>query len=473
MSEPKVWAKKSTFIFAAAGSAIGLGNLWKFPYMVGENGGGAFVLVYLLCVLLIGIPLMMSESIVGKYSHGNAIDAISQTAKRSNASQHWRGIAIFSMVTIFIILSFYSVIAGWAFDYTYAFATGEIGTGVDEVGKYFGELLGDSKRLIIWHSVFMLLTAVIIARGAQEGIEKALGVMMPVLFVLLFIVVAYSAFATGKFGDTLTYMFNPDFSKITPVVVIKAMGQAFFSLSLGMCVIMTYAAYMRKDVSITESSLYVSGLDTVMALLAGLAIFPIVFANGLDSGSGPGLLFVTLSTAFSQLGTIGVILGVAFFFLVIIAALSSSISMVEPFVKWCEEHNINRIVATFAYCLAVWAFGLITVYSFNDWSVVEFFGTEAKPFLGMGKSPFDALDFLTSSVFLPLGGLLTALYVGWAMNKMISREQLFTLNGALFGLWLFIMRFVAPIMIGIIFVFYALGEETMNTFIAYVTNLFK
>ncbi len=458
MSEPKVWAKKSTFIFAAAGSAIGLGNLWKFPYMVGENGGGAFVIVYLLCVLLIGLPLMMSETIVGKYSHGNAIDAIGVTAERSGASQGWRGIAVLSMVVIFIILSFYSVIAGWAFDYTKAFMMGDMGHSAKEVGAYFGDLLADPKRLIIWHTVFMFLTAIIIARGAQEGIEKALGIMMPVLFILLFIVVGYSAFATGAFGKTLTYMFSPDFSKITPMVVINAMGQAFFSLSLGMCVIMTYAAYMRKDVSITESSIYVSGLDTLMALLAGLAIFPIVFANGLDSGSGPGLLFVTLSTAFTQLGTMGTILGVSFFFLVIIAALSSSISMVEPFVKWCEEHlGWNRFAVTFLYCFAVWAFGLITVFSFNIWGKVDVLGT--------GKNPFDLLDFVTSSICLPIGGLLVSIYVGWVMNKDISREQLSTLSGALFGLWLFVVRFVAPVLITIVFISSVLGEEKMNALI--------
>lgn len=474
MSEPKVWARKSTFIFAAAGSAIGLGNIWKFPYMVGENGGGAFVLVYLICVLLIGLPVMMSETIVGKYSHGNAIDAISKTAKRSNASQWWKGTAVLSMVVIFVILSFYSVIAGWAVDYTYNFAIGEFsGKNADQVGKFFGDLLADPQRLIIWHSVFMFLTAVIIARGAQEGIEKSLGVMMPLLFILLIAVVGYSMFATGKFSETINYMFSADFSKITPMVIIKAMGQAFFSLSLGMCVIMTYAAYMRKDVSITESSLYVTGLDTIMALLAGLAIFPIVFANGMNTGSGPGLLFVTLSTAFAQLGVIGTVLGIAFFFLVIIAALSSSISLVEPFVKWCEEHfGINRVVTTFAYCFAVWAFGLITIYSFNDWSVVEFMGTEDKPLLGIGKSPFDVLDFFASSVFLPLGGLLISLYVGWAMDKEISREQLFTLSGFFFSLWLVVMRFVVPVLICLVFVSSILGEAKTVEIIEQVTNYF-
>ncbi len=466
MSEPKVWAKKSTFIFAAAGSAIGLGNIWKFPYMVGENGGGAFVLVYLLCVLLIGLPVMMSETIVGKYSHGNAIDAISKTAERSNASQWWKGTAVLGMITIFIILSFYSVIAGWAFDYTYNFAIGEFtGKSADQVGKFFGDLLADPKRLIIWHSVFMILTALIIARGAQEGIEKSLGIMMPVLFILLIAIVGYSMFATGKFSQTMDYMFSMDFSKVTPMVVINAMGQAFFSLSLGMCVIMTYAAYMRKDVSITESSIYVTGLDTLMALLAGLAIFPIVFANDMNASAGPGLLFVTLSTAFAQLDTIGLVLGVAFFFLVIIAAVSSSISMVEPFVKWCEERfGVNRFVTTFVYCFAVWAFGLISLFSFNIWGKVDVLGT--------GKNPFDLLDFVSSSILLPLGGLLVALYVGWGMSKKISREQLFSLNGFFFGLWLFVMRFIVPVLILLVFVSSILGEAKMNAIINQIAAYF-
>lgn len=464
MSEATVWTKKSTFIFAAAGSAIGLGNIWKFPYMVGESGGGAFVLIYLISVLLIGLPIMMSETIVGKYSHGNAIDAISETAKRSGVSQLWKGTAILGMVVIFVILSFYSVIAGWAIDYTYHFASGSLnGKAAEAVGEFFGNLLADPKRLMLWHGIFMLLTAFIIARGAKEGIEKSLGIMMPMLFILLLGIVAYSMFATGQFEHTLSYMFSLDFSKITPIVVIKALGQAFFSLSLGMCVIMTYASYMRKDVSITESSLYITGLDTGMALLAGLAIFPIVFANDLSPGSGPGLLFVTLSTAFAQMGIIGSILGVLFFFLVIIAALSSSISMVEPFVKWCEERfKLNRFIVAFTYCFIVWVFGLITVFSFNIWSTVDVFGT--------GKNPFDLLDFLTSSIFLPLGGLLVALYVGWAMNKSISREQLFSLNGFFFSLWLFLIRFVVPVLILLIFLSSILGDEKMKALIQSITG---
>lgn len=466
MKELQIWTRKSTFIFAAAGSAIGLGNLWKFPYMVGENGGGAFVLIYLACVLLIGLPIMMSESIVGKYSKGNAIDAISVTALRSNASQWWKSTAIIGMIGIFFILSFYSVIAGWAFDYTYHFAAGDFaGKSVGEVGTFFQKLLENPKQLIIWHSVFMLLTALIISRGAKAGIEKSLDIMMPVLFILLIAIVIYSMAATGKFSQTLTYMFSADFSKITPIVVINALGQAFFSLSLGMCVIMTYAAYMREDVSITESSIYVTALDTGMALLAGLAIFPIVFANDMSVGSGPGLLFVTLSTAFAQLGTIGSILGVAFFFLVILAAISSSISMVEPFVKWCEEHfKINRIAITFIYCFVVWLVGLITVFSFNLWKDVDVLGT--------GKTPFDLLDFVTSSIILPLGGLLVALYVGWGLSPKISREELFKLNGFFFVLWLFIVRFIAPILISVVFISSILGEEKMTELINSVIAFF-
>ncbi|PIE42384.1 MAG: sodium-dependent transporter [Gammaproteobacteria bacterium] len=459
MNDKLVWAKKSTFILAATGSAIGLGNLWKFPYMVGENGGGAFVLVYLVCVLLIGLPVMMSETIVGKYSHGNAIDAIAKTAKRSNASQLWKGTAVMGMVAIFVILSFYSVIAGWALDYTYHFVTGELtGKSVDEVKRFFDTLLADPKRQILWHGLFMFLTAAIIARGAQEGIEKSLGIMMPLLFVLLLAIVGYSMLATGRFNETFEYMFSMDFSKVTPMVVINAMGQAFFSLSLGMCVIMTYAAYMRKDVSITESSLYITALDTVMALLAGLAIFPIVFANDMSAGAGPGLLFVTLSTAFAQMGTVGMILGITFFFLVIIAALSSSISMVEPFVKWFEERfGLSRFATTFTYCLVVWAFGLLSLLSFNIWADVDVLGT--------GKNPFDLLDFITSSILLPLGGLLISLYVGWAMDKTISREQLFSLNGFFFTLWLVIMRFIVPVLIGLVFLSSILGEEKMTAII--------
>ncbi len=455
--EKQVWAKKSTFIFAAAGSAIGLGNIWKFPYMVGENGGGAFVLVYLLCVLIIGLPLMMSESIVGKYSHGNAIDAIRATSKDSNASKFWMTIPIIGFVCMFLLLSFYSVIAGWALDYTYGFATGKFnGISAKDVGGIFDGLLASPTKMIIWHTVFTAATAFIIGKGATDGIEKALSVMMPLLVILLVAITLYSAFATDYFAAGVKFLFEPDFSKITLSVVINALGQAFFSLSLGMCAIMTYAAYMRDDVSITESSVWVVILDTAMALLAGLAIFPIVFANGLEASGGPGLLFVTLSTAFAKMSA-GTILGFGFFFLVTLAAISSSISMVEPVVKWIsEKFNTSRKSATYLYCFVVWVFGLLTVFSFSN----------GDTFIIFGKTPFDIIDYFTANILLPLGGLLLALYIGWVLNKEISKKQLFTLNGFIFSVWYFIVKFIAPVLILIILVSMVLGEEKVNQIIS-------
>lgn len=453
MSSNKLnWSRRSTFILAAAGSAIGLGNLWKFPYMAGENGGGAFVLVYLLCILIIGLPIMMSESLIGRRSHSDAMTAIGKAAADSNGSKNWQAIASIGFVCVFLLFSFYSVIAGWALDYTVGFALGDFfGKNQDEVEGLFDALLASPARLIGWHTVFTIMTAVIIMGGARKGIEKAIAVMMPLLIIILFGMLVFSATQTGKFMEGVHFLFNWSPEKLKdPSVVISALGHAFFSLSLGMCAIMTYASYMQDDIPITQSAAWVTVLDTLIALAAGLVIFPIVFAHGMAAGSGPGLLFVTLSTAFADGGSLGTVLGVVFFFLVSIAALSSSISIVEPVVRWTiERFDVSRKAATVSYCGLTWLLGLATVFSFNIWSDVHLLGGE--------KTPFDLIDYLVSNILLPLGGLFIALFTGWVVSKNVSREQLPELSDALFHLWHFMIKFVAPV--AILLVFYSVIAE--------------
>lgn len=448
-----IWSRRSTFILAAAGSAIGLGNLWKFPYMAGENGGGAFVLVYLLCILVIGLPIMMSESLIGRRSHSDAMTAIREAASDSNGSAGWQIIAGIGFICVFLLFSFYSVIAGWALDYTVGFASGSFtGKTQDDVGAMFDGLLASPARLIGWHTLFTILTAVIIMGGARKGIEKAITVLMPLLIAILFGMLIFSATQTGKFMDGVHFLFNWSPEKLKdPSVIISALGHAFFSLSLGMCAIMTYASYMQDDVSITQSALWVTALDTIIALVAGLVIFPIVFAHGMEAGSGPGLLFVTLSTAFADGGGLGSLLGVVFFFLVSIAALSSSISIVEPVVRWTTERfSVSRKAATVFYCVLTWLLGLATVFSFNIWSDVHL--------LGNGKTPFDLIDYLVSNILLPLGGLLIALFTGWVVSKNIAREQLPELSNGLFNLWRFMVKFVAPVAILLVFYSVIVGK---------------
>ncbi|MEC9386188.1 sodium-dependent transporter [Marinobacter sp. bablab_jr008] len=444
-----LWSSRLAFILAATGSAVGLGNIWKFPYVTGENGGGAFVLVYLLCIAIIGIPIMMAEVMIGRRGGHSPVNSIKAIAQRDGLNPAWKLVGAVGILAGFLILSFYSVIGGWAISYVGTTASGQLsGQTADAVGAIFSGLLSNPGTLLLWHTVFMALVMLVVAKGVRSGLERAVSILMPALFVLLLIVVGY-AMTTGHFGQAAAFLFQPDFSKLTTSGVLVALGHAFFTLSLGMAVMMAYGSYLPKKISIAKTSITVSVIDTGVALLAGLAIFPIVFANGLEPGAGPGLIFQTLPLAFGQM-PMGSLFGTLFFILLIFAAWTSGISLLEPIVEWLEEQKgMNRTVSTLGAGVVCWALGIASILSLNLWA--DFAPLGFIPMLE-GKTIFDLLDFFTANILLPLGGLLVALMAGWVMSKPAMEKEL-ALSPGTFNLWFVTVRFITPIAVGVVFIY--------------------
>lgn len=434
------WSSRFTFILAATGSAVGLGNIWKFPYITGENGGGAFVLVYLLCVLAIGIPIMIAEIMMGRRGRQSPINTMQFLAEEASADKRWHFLGWMGVLAGFLILSYYSVIAGWALSYVLKAFLGSFSGGDSEhIKSLFDQFIASPWQLIFWHTVFMVATMVIVARGVSGGLEKAVRFLMPALFVILLLLVGY-AMTTGFYEQGLEFMFDPDFSKIDGDAILTAMGHAFFTLSLGMGAIMVYGSYLPKHVSVAQTALYIAGADTIVALLAGMAIFPIVFANGLEPGSGPGLIFQTLPIAFGNM-TAGWLFGVMFFVLLVFAALSSSISLIEPAVAWLVENkDMSRRTASIWSGIVTWLVGVAVAFSFNIWSEITVFD----------KSVFDLLDYLTANLMLPIGGFCIAVFSGWVMKKEHSQEEL-ELFGLTYDLWHYLVKFIAPAAVFIVF----------------------
>ncbi|WP_418903694.1 sodium-dependent transporter [Pokkaliibacter plantistimulans] len=439
------WSSRMAFILAATGSAVGLGNIWKFPYITGENGGGAFVLVYLLCIAIIGIPIMMAEVLIGRRGGHSPINSMRTLARIFKLSPRWVWLAGMGVFASFVILSFYSVIGGWATSYVLTAASGQLsGQSADAIGAMFSGLLGDPVRLLIWHSLFMGLTMLVVARGLRGGLERSVTILMPALFILLLIMVGYAS-TTGHFGEAARFLFQPDFSRLTTQGVLIALGHAFFTLSLGIGVMMAYGSYLQQDISIARTSVTVSVLDTVVALLAGMAIFPIVFANGLEPGSGPGLIFQTLPLAFAQMPW-GSVFGTVFFVLLVFAAWTSAISLLEPIVEWLEEMDgMNRVTSTLLAGGLCWLLGIASILSLNACPLAMF------P-LFEGKTIFDLLDYLTANVLLPLGGLTVAVFAGWFLKRATLEEEL-ALPQPWFGLWYSVLRYISPVAVAIVFVY--------------------
>ncbi|MGV6817173.1 MAG: sodium-dependent transporter [Thiotrichales bacterium] len=435
------WSGRLAFILAATGSAVGLGNIWKFPYITGENGGGAFVLVYLLCIAVIGVPIMMAEVLLGRRGRQSPINTMAKLAKAEGVSHNWKWLGIMGVVTGFIILSYYSVIAGWALAYIERSITGTFTqASAEQVGAVFSGLTGDWEKLLGWHTIFMVATMLIVLRGVRAGLEKAVTILMPGLFLILVFLVGYAA-ANGNFTQGFNFLFNPDFSKLTGHAILVAMGHAFFTLSLGMGAIMIYGSYLPKEVSISRAAFTVAAADTVVALLAGLAIFPVVFANQMEPGAGPGLVFQTLPLAFGQMPG-GVLIGTLFFVMLVFAALSSAISLIEPAVTWLiETTRMGRAQASLTVGVLTWMLGIGTVLSFNAWSDKTI----------LGKTFFDILDFLSANILLPLGGFLIAIFVGWQMHRSSALDELGLKDGAGFELWHFLIRFIAPAAVLVVF----------------------
>ncbi|MBS3964330.1 MAG: sodium-dependent transporter [Methylomonas sp.] len=434
------WSSRFAFILAATGSAVGLGNIWKFPYITGENGGGAFVMVYLACVAALGIPIMIAEIMLGRRGRQSPINTMQSLAQEAGRDPRWHYLGWSGMIAGFLILAYYSVIAGWAMAYIFkAFFGAFIGSDAIEIKQLFDDLMAKPTQQIFWHSAFMFLTMAVVMRGVQGGLEKAVRFLMPTLFVLLVVLVGY-AMTTGTYDQGVDFLFTPDFSKIDADAVLTAMGHAFFTLSLGMGAIMIYGSYLPGDVSIARTTFYIAGADTVVALLASIAIFPLVFANNLEVGAGPGLIFQTLPLAFGQM-TGGWLFGIVFFVLLFFAALSSSISLIEPAVAWLvENREIERHQACVWSGLSCWALGVAVVFSFNVWSDVTLFG----------KNLFELLDYLTANLLLPLGGMAIAIFVGWQMQRHHAEQEL-ALPSSGFDVWYLLIRYLAPAAVFLVF----------------------
>ncbi|WP_185235429.1 sodium-dependent transporter [Teredinibacter franksiae] len=437
-----MWGSRWTFILAATGSAVGLGNIWKFPYIAGENGGGAFVLVYLVCIALVGIPVMMAEVLIGRRGRMSPINAMRYVTREAGLHSGWTSIGWMGVLAGLMIMAFYSVVAGWALNYVVEAGSGAFnGTSGEIAGGAFGEFLQDKSKLTLWHSLFSVMTLVVVAAGVTRGLGMVARVLMPFLFVVLILLLAYG-FKNGDFGAAFNFLFDFKFDKLTWGGVLVALGHAFFTLSLGMGAIMAYGAYMPGHASLGRTIITVGLLDTLVALIAGMAIFPIVFGTpGLEAGAGPGLMFVSLPVAFGNMAA-GQLFGTLFFVLVAVAAWSSAVSLIEPGVAWLvESKKFNRITATTALTLLAWLGGMGCIWS-NNW-------LEDKP---AGVYVFESLDFLTSQIMLPLGGLFIAIFVGWLMRRAIVCSEMDAEGHPLFDIWLFVVRYVSPILIAIVMI---------------------
>ncbi len=434
------WSGRMAFIMAVTGSAVGLGNIWKFPYIAGQNGGGAFVLVYLVCVFLIGMPVMMSEILIGRRGRRNPVATMSLLGEEEGSSRNWRWVGAMGVIAGFLILSYYSVIGGWTLAYILKSVSGSFtGATAADVEGAFAAYTGSFWKLTLSHTLFMGITVFVVARGVERGLEKAVRFMVPALLLLMLALLGY-AINSGEFGAGLDFMFSADFSALTWDSVLAAMGQAFFTLSIDMGAVMAYGAYLPEETSITGASTAVVIADTAIAMLAGLVIFPLVFANGLNPADGPGLVFVTLPLAFGQM-TGGTFFATLFFVLLTFAAWTSALGLVEPSVAWCVEHlNRSRAQAALLVGFGIWALGFGTIVSFNVFADVSFWrGTI-----------FDNIDHVTSNILLPLGGVLIVVFAGWVMCRNSTSEELGG-AGRIYSAWRFLARYVAPI--AILFVF--------------------
>lgn len=432
-------------ILATAGSAVGLGNIWRFPYMAGNNGGAAFILVYIGCVLLLGIPCMISEFIIGREGASNTARAYT---KLSNGTA-WKYIGFMGVLTGFLIIGYYAVVAGWCLQYIFASAAGELQGDPKYVAGYFSEFSASPVKPVLWTVAILVITHLVVIRGVRGGIEKASKMFMPTLFVLLLGLVVASCNLPGS-GAGVEFLLKPDFSKVDSGVFLGALGQAFYSLSIGMGCICTYASYFSRRTNLLNTAVHISLVDTMVAVLAGLMIFPSAFSVGIAPDSGPSLIFMTLPNVFQQafihLPLVGYIVSIVFYVLLSLAALTSLISLHEVCTAFfLEEFRISRLRgATFVTVIACVVGALCSLsLGHTDLQLTIF-----------GKSVFDALDFVTGQILLPFGGFLTCLFLGWYVPKKIVKDQFTnwgTLRGALFGVYLFCVRFVCPICIMLIF----------------------
>lgn len=436
------WGSQWGFILAAMGSAIGLANIWRFPYAAGVSGGGAFVLIYLGAVLTLALPLLMAELLVGRRGQATPTLSIARVSAESGSSRAWSAMGYAGLIAALLVFGFYSVVGGWALSYFVLTGSGSL-YGMDAIGlkNTFAQFSGNPGLMLLAYTVFLGTTVAISSFGVQKGVERTVKLLLPILFVMLVLMVIYAA-VTGEFLRALQFLFTPDFSTVTPTIVLDAFGQAFFSISVGLTNLMAYGAYMQRNSSIPRSSAVIIGADTLVALLAGMAIFPIIFAHGLEPAGGPGLVFETMPIVFGSV-TGGSILGGLFFLLLCFAALTSALCMLETPVSWLvDQWSWRRRQATFAVGAFVWTLGLLCVFSFSLLSEVRPLGA-IDYFSGM--TFFDLFDFVVTRLLSPLIGAFIALYVGWAVSRKITMEELGAHVGSVaYRLWLLSVRFLVP-----------------------------
>ncbi|MBO6658481.1 MAG: sodium-dependent transporter [Pseudomonadales bacterium] len=430
------------FLMAATGFAVGLGNIWRFPYITGENGGGAFVIVYLGCALIIGIPILLAELLMGRMGQGNPPLALGHLARENGASPMWKHAGHLNLLTAFTIQGTYCVVAGWVLWYLYkAATTGFAEMNVEVAAAQFSNVLDSISGMFVWTAVALLFTSAIIYAGVNDGIERSVRVLMPTLFLLMVALVMFNATQSG-FGDAIAYLFTPDFSKIDSGTFLAAVGQAFFSIGVGMAGMLIFGSYLPQEVSISKCVLIIIVIDTCVALLAGLMIFPMVFRFGMDPSGGPGLIFQTLPVAFAQMPG-GHFVAIVFFTLLSVAAVTSMVGLMEPLVAWIEDtFDLPRQKATVTVSVAIGLLGVLSVLSYNvmsNWTIA------AMDLNGI-------LDYLANQIMLPLGGLLIAIFAAWQVKKSSLREQLPLMPDTVFEIWYLLLRFLLPIAIIVILV---------------------
>ena len=429
-------------IAAAVGSAVGLGNIWRFPYEAGVNGGGAFIMVYIVCILIMGIPVILSEFIIGRSTHSNMKAALRQL---SPGKKYY----LFTYICIlgsFIVIGFYSVVCGWIIEYLYQAALGNLsGHTPQEYNDMFSTLVASPWRCVGWTILFLVLNFLVLSRGIEKGIERVASIMMPLLFVILIIFCINSLLMPGA-ADGLRFLFEPDFSELTLRGVLDAFGQAFLSLSIGISCLVTYSSYFKDDTSLVKDATTVAFLDTMVAILSGVMIFPAVFSFGVEPTAGPRLIFEVLPGIFQQMMG-GYVWALLFFLLVFFASLTSTISLSEiPITFLIEEHKTSRPVAIVWTAVITLVLSTVAALSFNVLDNVTLFG----------KSIFDVMDYAASNIFMLLGGLFTAMYVGWVMDRKVIHDQLTNggkLKGAMEPYLIFCLRYVAPVSIFFIFLY--------------------
>jgi NSS family neurotransmitter:Na+ symporter len=435
------WSSRRGFLLSAIGFSVGLGNIWRFPYVVGENGGSAFVIIYLLCAFAIGLPLLVSELAIGRLGRLDPAGSYRAVANSAGRSVAWGLVGTLAIACVFAVLSFYTVISGWTFDYFVRALTGSFeGIDAEASTAMFAGLMNNPWRLLFWHTVVNLLVIMIIRRGVQEGVERAAKVLMPILFGALIVMVIYSAFA-GDLASTTKFLLEPDFSKVTAKTVMIAVGQAFFSVGVAMATMITFGAYLPENFSIPKSSVIIILADTGVAMLAGFVIFPLVFQFGLAPSEGAGLVFQTLPIAFGQMPG-GLVFGAVLFLLLMVAALSSCLGGAEAVVSWVDARwNIPRQKGVLYFVGTIWLIGITTILSLGEWS--DFYPLSFIPALAE-ETIFDVLEWLAANILLLIGAALTSIFVGWLMPRKLKQEGMGIKDGAFYAYANTMMRYVIP-----------------------------